>query len=226
MLALLAGTGTAFALTEVLKLEGSPISRPKFDVVLSPLCGCRHETAKLPIGLRKAQTVTAAIVDGDENVVRTLVSDRRFPRGRTVFLWDGRDEGGAVVPDGTYRLRLSLDEAGRMIVVPNDIRVDTEAPTLGTLTLSATQIVAGEEPVTVVVRSSEQGRLILSADGVRVARGTVQDAGVQRLVWDGTVRGRPLRRGTYTLTAVARDFAGNVSAATPGVEVEIVRPGA
>jgi hypothetical protein len=222
MLALLAGTGTAFALTEVLKLEGSPISRPKFDVVFSPICECRNDTAKLPIRLKKAHTVTAAIVDGDENVVRTLAADRTFPRGRTVFVWDGHDENGAVVPDGKYRLRLSL--AGRTIVVPNDIRVDTKAPTLGPVTVSPSRIVAGEELVTVVGRSNEQSRLILSADSERVARGMVQNPGAQRVVWGGTVRGKPLRPGTYTLTVVARDVAGNVSAATPGVTVEIVRP--
>jgi len=44
LLALLAGTTTAFALTEALKLEKSPVSRPRFKSVFSPTCACPRET--------------------------------------------------------------------------------------------------------------------------------------------------------------------------------------
>jgi hypothetical protein len=36
LLALLAGTTTAFAMTEALKLEQTPVSRPRFKSVYSP----------------------------------------------------------------------------------------------------------------------------------------------------------------------------------------------
>ena len=130
LLALLAGTTTAFALTEALKLEKSPVSRPRFKAVFSPTCACPQETARLAVRLRDADTIDAVIVDDGGNPVRTLVSRERYAPGRTVFRWDGRDDRGEIVPDGTYRLRLNFAEADRTILIPDTVRVDTRPPAI------------------------------------------------------------------------------------------------
>src|SRR4029453_12071463 len=118
----------AFVLTEALKLEPTPISRPRFNVAFSPGCACIHDTARLPVRLKEAETIDATIVDSEGDEVRTLTLASPREPGRTVLLWDGKDDRGEIVPDGTYRLRLSFERSDRSIVVPNPIQVDTRAP--------------------------------------------------------------------------------------------------
>lgn len=225
LLALLAGTTTAFALTEALKLERSPVSRPRFKSVFSPTCACPRETARLAVKLRKADTIDAFMVDADGNSVRTLVSAEPRAPGRTVFRWDGRDDQGAVVPDGTYRLRLHFAKADRTIVIPNTVRVDTRAPTIELVSLEPRRLELGAESATIVERVSERARPILLANGEVVLRGVVGEPGRTTFTWDGTAGGEPLSPGRYALTLEAQDPAGNVSAPTQDVAVRIVRPG-
>jgi hypothetical protein len=224
LLALLAGTTTAFALTEALKLEQSPVSRPRFKSVFSPTCACPQETARLAVRLRDADTIDAVIVDDDGNPMRTLASGERHTPGRTVFRWDGRDDGGEIVPDGTYRLRLHFDEADRTILIPNTVRVDTRPPSIELVSLEPRRLERGGEGTTIVVRLAERARLLLLANGELILRGPVGDPGLARLTWDGTVDGHPLSRGRYALTLEAQDRAGNVSVPTDAVIVRIVRP--
>jgi hypothetical protein len=195
MLALLAGTTTAFALTEALKLDRTPIGRPKFDVTFSPVCDCRRERARLPVRFRSQQTVDAVIVDGDGNPIRSLEIGTRHSRGRFVYVWDGRDEDGVVVPDGSYRLRLSFDSDGRTIELPNEIRVDTEPPSVQVQRVL-------QDPLTVVARSNERARLLL-LDGRIDARGSYEDSGPIRVVTGSDLLG--------ALSVMAEDAAGNRS---------------
>jgi hypothetical protein len=221
LLALLAATTTAFVLTEALKLERTPISRPHFNVVFSPGCSCLHDTAHLPVRLKKAETIDAMIVDSEGNEVRTLtVASARGP-GPTVLLWDGEDDRGEIVQDGTYRLRLRFDRSDRSIVIPNPIQVDTRAPTIELVGV-APRAPEPAQAVTVAARSSERGRLLVYASGRLVARSRLGGPGVVRLTWDGTVRGRrPLPAGEYALTLAVQDRGGNISDQTAVIPVRL-----
>jgi flagellar hook assembly protein FlgD len=224
LLALLAATTTAFALTEALKLEETPIARPRFNVAFSPGCSCIHDTARLPVKLKEAETIDATIVDSEGDEVRTLtVASRREP-GRMVLLWDGKDDGGGIVPDGTYRLRLRFERSDRSIVVPNAIQVDTRAPTIELVGVTPRAPAPAEE-VAVAARTNESARLLVFARGRRVARSRLGGPGVVRLTWDGTVRGRrPLPAGEYAVTLVVQDRAGNRSDQTAAVPVQLGPP--
>jgi hypothetical protein len=218
MLALLAGTTTAFALTEALKLDRTPITRPKFDVLFSPVCVCRKDTARLPVTFRKADTIDAVIVSDGGDSVRTLAQGRRLPRGHFVFLWDGRDDAGGVVPDGSYRLRLSFAGDGRTIDLPNEIQVDTTPPTLELLSLEVPEP-GSTDPLTASARSNERARLLLYVDDELAARGRFEGPGVIRLVWARAAEDPRLSSGRHALTLVAKDRAGNGSLPTEAVAV-------
>jgi hypothetical protein len=220
LLALLAATTTAFVLTEALKLEQSPIGRPHFNVAFSPGCSCAHRAARLPIRFKEAETIDATIVDSDGDEVRTLAAASPREPGPTRLRWDGTDDRGQVVPDGTYRLQLRFERSDRSIVVPNPIRVDTQAPTVE-LASVAPRAPEHAEEVTVAARTNERARLLVFANGRLVARGRLRDPGVLRLVWDGTARGRPLKPGRYAVTLAAQDRAGNVSDQTLPVPVQL-----
>jgi hypothetical protein len=209
VLALLAATTTAFALTEVLKLEHTPIVRPRFNVAFSPGCACPHDTARLPIRLKKPETIDAVIVDSDGDAVRTLLDAQREPTGRLVLKWDGEDDSGAIVPDGTYKVRLSFEGSDRSILVPNPIRVDTKPPEAELVSIGP-GAVKPKEAVEVVVDSNERARLLLYADGALVARGKVGDEGSITLVWDGASQLAP---GRHVLRVDVQDGAGNADTA-------------
>ena len=105
---LLTATTAAFALTEGLKLQKSPIFRTKVDEVFSPVCDCEKDAALIRFTLRERDRLDVSIVDGGENVVRTIVRNEDEPAGRVEFDWDGRDDAGKVLPEGEYRPRIHL----------------------------------------------------------------------------------------------------------------------
>jgi FlgD Ig-like domain len=207
VLALLAATTTAFALTEVLKLERTPIVRPRFNIVFSPGCACPHDVARMSIRLRKPETMDAVIVDSEGDAVRTLLDARRRRTGRLVLKWGGRDDSGAIVPDGTYKVRVSFEGSDRSILVPNPIRVDTKPPTAELVSIEP-RAVAPREAIEAVVDSNERARLLLYADGALVARGKLRDEGSIRLAWSGASQLAP---GRHVLGVDVQDRAGNTA---------------
>jgi hypothetical protein len=216
VLALLGGTAAAFTVTEALKLERSPLTAPRFAEVLSPTCACRRQVARLSFLLRQPDRLDVVIVSGDDPI-RTLEQDLDRPRGRVRVRWDGKDDAGAVVPDGVYRLRVSLQKVDRTILFPNRIRVDTEAPALEVVGVEPAAFSPDgdgrRDTVAISLRTNEAGQVLLFANGQLAAKARMEAEGETELVWDGNVEGRPLRQDIHTLFARARDPAGNLSSA-------------
>jgi hypothetical protein len=211
--ALLIGTLVAFVATERLKLQKSPITSTAVTKVFSPVCECDSDVASIFFRLRKAETMTVSIIDGDGRVVRVLVEDSRRPRGPVELLWNGRDDANAIVPEGFYRPRVRLARQHRTIVLPNPIQVDTTAPT-ATIRSVVPRTFSPDgdgrrDRVRVRYALSESARAILLVDGARhtLTRSKQRD-GV--LVWNGRVDGRSARRGVHVLRVAGRDAAGNV----------------
>lgn len=225
MLALLGATTAAFAVTEALKLERSPIARPRFRSTFSPTCGCKLETVKLSLRLRRDETIDAVVLDGDGRPVRTLVSGVDYVPARIKFTWDGRNDAGALVPDGPYRLRVHLARERRTIVVPNVFEVDTKPPSVRLLgvaprTLSPDGDGRGDS-AKITYRIPERARLIVLVDGARAYERPTHVAGDGTFRWPATRKGAPLDAGTYELALAARDRAGNRSQPTATVEVRV-----
>ncbi|MEX0851151.1 MAG: hypothetical protein WD015_06565 [Gaiellaceae bacterium] len=214
VLALLGATAAAFAVTERLKLERSPITGTQVDTVFSPVCECTRDVAVISFVLRKKGSVTVDMLDSDGRRVQTLVRDRPEQRGRVSYTWDGRDNLERIVDEGIYRPRVLLEENGRTIVLPNPIRVDTTAPKIRLLKVFPQVFSPGtdgrRDRVTARYEIDEPARAMMLVDGRRRVLSKFRSTAGQ-LVWFGRVNGRPVRPGTYEIRLRATDRAGNRS---------------
>jgi len=219
-LLLLAATATAFAVTQRLKLEPSPISQTRVSGIFSPVCRCASKAASIEFSLRKADHIRVAVRTGSGEVT---VAEGSFARGDVKVRWDGRDASGELVPDGIYYPFVQLRRAGRTIDLPNPIRVDTLRPSIRITRLRPRVFRPGTEKLTVSYRVSEHAHALLFVDG-RLRVFTASKRLRYLLHWSGKVHGHAIRPGRHELKLVAEDLAGNRSAPTPVVVVRVRRP--
>jgi FlgD Ig-like domain len=223
--ALLVATTAAFVVTEALKLERPPVGHMGAPRAFSPTCECPKRTARLSFRLRRDDSLDIAVVDGQENVVRTLATDVRPGRGRVRVRWGGRNDAGAIVPDGQYRLRVHLDGEDRTVTFRRSFAVDTDPPEILLLEVGDTRLTAGSEGISIRIELSEPARVHLRVDGRAALRFGLVESGTETVVWPGTFRRGPLPAGEYELALRGRDRAGNRSQLTRTVGIEIVSSG-
>ena len=224
VLALLGATAAAFAFTERVKLERSPITGTKVDRVFSPVCECTRNVAVISFVLRRKGTVTVDMLDKDGRRVRRLVRDREELKGRVSYTWDGRDDLERIVEEGVYRPRVELEEHGRTIVLPNPIRIDTTAPRIRFLR-ALPQVFSPDgdgrrDRVTARYETNEQARATMLVDGRRRVLSKFRSTEGQ-LIWFGRVNGGPVPPGTYEIRLRAFDRAGNRSSSRRVVPVVV-----
>ena len=213
-------TATAFAVTQRLKLEPSPISQTRVSDVFSPVCRCATKAANIDFSLRRADHLRIAIRTGSGELT---VAEGSFPQGDVHVRWDGRDASGEIVPDGIYYPLVQLQRAGRTIDLPNPIRVDTIRPSIRLRSVRPRVFRPGTTKVTVTYTVSEHAHALLFVDGRRRVL-TASKRLRYLLHWSGKVQGRAIRPGRHKLKLVAEDLAGNRSAPTPVVVVRARRP--
>jgi hypothetical protein len=224
VLVLLGATAAAFAVTERLKLERSPVTGTRVDRVFSPVCECARDVAVVSIVLRRRETVTLDILERGGRSIRTVVRNRRERAGRVSYTWDGRDNLDRIVPEGVYRPRVRLRRNGRTIVLPNPIRVDTTAPVI-TLVRVFPRVFSPDgdgrnDRVTARYRIDERARAVMLVDGRQRVQSKFRRL-EGKLVWFGRVDGRTVRPGTYEIRLRAVDRAGNRSMRTRAVPVRV-----
>lgn len=213
---LVGGTSAAFVVTQSLKNEKSPVGVPRFEPrAIAPTCDCPTDETTVQLRLRKADRVTAEIVNADGGAVRTLADGERFKRGALALTWNGTDENGAVVPDGRYRLKVELARADRTMLLPTTITVDTVAPRLRLVSVRPGELVPGGK-IGVRYRANDRAQAILSVRGddlpeTDVNTGRYRPRGGAKINWSGNVGGEPLPPGEYTLVLRVRDSVGNLS---------------
>src|SRR5262249_44933989 len=136
ILAVLAGSAVAFAVSEGLKLEKRPITPTDITKVFSPVCRCPQARANVHFKLLKPDTGTPTISDATGAAARRPVYRRRLNRGRPHhFTWNGRDDAGRRLPNGDYRPKIELSNIDRIFVLPNPIRIDVTVPRMRVLTV-------------------------------------------------------------------------------------------
>jgi FlgD Ig-like domain len=216
---LLGGSAVAFAVTERLKLERSPIFKTRVDKSVSPHSGRR---AQIIFRLRKRDSLSLAIVDSQDHVVRALISSRDVGAGKKTYTWNGRGDDGAPVPDGTYKPRVHLANQHRTILLPNAIAVDTQKPRISLTRTSLTVVSpdgdANHDYLTVFFHASEPVRAVLYADGHQAVKQKSFKA--DSLKW-GRRNGMPTKPGVYRLRLRAIDAAGNIGPPTRVFKVRV-----
>ena len=217
VLALLAATAGAFALTESAKLERSPIYGTRvINPVFSP-AGTSKPTTTVLFRVRPRERIDVWIVDTRGRKVTQLLTNRTVaPHARVVVVWDGLDPDGIVAPDGVYRPVVKLLRSHRTITLPSDLVLDTKAPTIHVRKPQFPIISPDGDGHNDVFRFAytvdEPAHGILLMRGVQVVRTLRQKlSGV--MTWNGFYPGtsRPLPKGRYVLGVEAEDTAGNRS---------------
>lgn len=233
VLVLVAATSAAFVVSERLKLERAPITAPDFDSPFSPVCDCEKATVRLGFRFRRPEIVTATVVDLKNRPVQVLAVKERIGTGTHAFVWDGKDEAGSLVADGRYRLRLRFERERRSILVPTIIQVDTKPPRLRNVVVNRDTISPDgdgrADKLVVRYRTGERALAELRVDGEVVARTHAREKqSLHKLEWQGRIRDEstgellPAPAGTYDVSLVVRDLAGNESSRTFPVRVRFI----
>lgn len=231
---LVLATFGAFFVAQSLKNSPSVIQRLAYAGVFSPNGDGRKERLRVNLLLKEADDVTITILDDRGDPVRRLVDDVRLPRYRALRptpAWDGRDDAGRQVPDGRYRIRLTLRRQGRNVVAPRSIRKDTTPPR-PRITSSAPSRGAAPEllpgrPVTFrfgPALAKPHVTLIRTAPRVERVMRDPLPPGATSWSWDGRIAGRPAKSGTYVAVVEWRDEAENVGTSIPLVGGRFPRP--
>ncbi len=226
--ALVVATLGAFFVTQRLKQTPRLVQTLSVTKIYSPKIGFRK--AGIRLRLKRTDQATVSILNGDGDVVRRLAVNQRYHAGRAVqLLWNGRDSSGAIVPDGSYKIRVGLKRQGRSVTLVDEIVIDATPPrpvvtvekpkgTNGPLIYPQ----AGNAPV----RFTVSGARVYGTPTFRVYRTDLpKPRAVTRLrstpeatsgEWSGAVAGalRP-PQGTYVITARVKDHAGNVGSSFP-----------
>jgi hypothetical protein len=206
---LLAATATAFAVTERLKLEDSPVIRTTFAGRFSP----KLVDERIGFRLRREEDISLDISDSKGTIVKHGVGSGVFGQAYHQFAWDGRDDSGQIVPDGTYHVELTLRDEDRTIEFPRPVVVDSTPPNIQDVTIRHRLFSPDgdrrADQINVHYTFSEPAYAILYVDGKRVAR-SYRKKPVGTIQWYG--RGK--RPGEYRLALAAQDLAGNTVGST------------
>jgi hypothetical protein len=214
--ALLVATATAFAVTEHLKLEDSPVLGTRFPPLFSP----RLVEERIGFRLRREEDIQLDIADSKGTIVKHGVGSGVFGQAYHQFAWDGRDDSGRIVPDGIYRVELTLKDEDRTIEFPSTITVDSTPPAIQDVKIRhgvfSPDGDGRADRVDVRYRLGEPAWAILYVDGKRVGRsGRRKPIGV----YPWYARGK--KPGEYRLALAAQDRAGNIAPSTREFKVRL-----
>jgi hypothetical protein len=238
---LVLATIAAFFVTQQLKSEFPLVIRfAAGPPVFSPNDDDHRDSTVVGFDLSEPAAVTFAITDGEGNEVRRIVDERPLAGDRKYrFRWNGRDDDGRVVPDGTYRMRVVRRDESRVINSIKEITVDTMPPEVELVDARPSLIAMGEPGASRNVRIRYRGpvnaapefRVFRTDDGrprvVRRFRGDDRRGGD----WGGEVAAgpaatRPAPDGIYAFTVTVRDRAGNLAVAPTEIPApQQARPG-
>jgi hypothetical protein len=237
---IVAATIAAFFLTQQLKGDFPLVIRfATKPAHFSPNGDGYRDTSEVGFDLSEPASVSFMVVDAEGTEVRRIVVGRRLAGdAKHRFTWDGRDDDGNVVADGTYRMRVVRRDESRVIDSVKEITVDRVPPRVTLVSAEPSVIATGLPGETPSVKLRYHGpknkapviRVFRTGEGephiVRRFRG-----GPNRgATWDGRVsagpeRSEPAPEGDYAFTVAVRDKAGNLTEAPrPRPRASVARP--
>jgi len=213
---LLAATATAFAVTERLKLEDSAVIGTTFASRFSP----KLVDERIGFRLRREENISLDIADAKGTMVKHGVGSGVFGQAYHQFAWDGRDDSGQIVRDGTYHVELTLKDEDRTIEFPRPVVVDSTPPTIKNVTIRHRLFSPDGDKradwVDVRYRFDEPAWAILYVDGKRVGR-SYRKKPTGSYPWYGHGK----KPGEYRLALAAQDLAGNKAGSTRAFTVRL-----
>lgn len=242
---LLLSTFTAFFVAQRLKRTEPLVYAVQMKKYISPNGDDVRARGYLRFRLKEADVVSVEVVDRAQRLVRTLADERSLQPGPHRFYWNGRERAdgrrlGEPAPDGAYRVRISLRNAGRTFVPDKFFVVDTKPPVLHAEVVGehTVDLLSGKaDAVGVnVIGASAARRALIDVYPVRGARAASKPVatfaatrGQASGEWSLTVgefrareedrcfgrlvtegRARPAAPGRYVFVARACDAAGNM----------------
>jgi flagellar hook assembly protein FlgD len=162
--------------------------------------------------LSELATVSVEVQDATNRVVRTLLREQKQSEGQHFVTWDGRDEVGQVVTDGTYRLVVGVKGTLRTSTHHAQVIIDTQPPLLRLANLPENLKV--KDPQLIIQGIADPEALVWVNDDpqpVALASGG-----------SFTLR-RRLEEGANSITVRAVDQAGNVTSVASEVTL-VTRP--
>jgi flagellar hook assembly protein FlgD len=206
------------------KISASTISTP----IISPNGDGRLETTTV------ALTVTGHLKFGWS--VQPVVNGVAGPAIRTgsqtgktvVFTWNGRNDAGAVVADGAYRITVwTADASNNKASVQKSVTVDRRGSvvTLGASTSFISPNGDGKSDSTTLTMKADEAvtgtARLLDKNGTSVRKWSFSGAASRSWVWTGRdSAGRTVADGRYTLRVSGLDRAGNQTVSQMTVRVD------
>jgi len=196
------------------------ITRFQATQVFSPDGDGRRDVARVSVRVREPSEVLVE-VRRDDATLRTLIDERRAPRGWIRVGWDGRDAEGRVVPDGAYALKLRARAGDKQFNTTRRIVVDTVTPTISEFAVASLGLAPpsardGDEECRATVVPGDGGALVIevlpAGDDTPLRRVGPRPARAGDPVtwsWNGAARGRQVAPGLYRMRALLTDAAGN-----------------
>lgn len=134
-LVLLLLTGLALFVSQRLKRQPLVVDRVEFVAsgvspeaedanVFSPNGDCRRDGIAVIFRTTRSDRARVEVITPEREVVRTLARDRFLKRYRIHrFFFDGRDDAGRPLPQGRYRLKVTMFDQGRVLYLPRKMRL-------------------------------------------------------------------------------------------------------
>ncbi len=214
---LVVATLAAFFAAQRIKGEPAVAKVRGLAPVFSPNGDRFKDVNRFYIELREPTSISVDVVDTAGEAVRRLVDDAAVgPREPLRLRWDGRTDAGERVPDGRYRVRVTIRREGRSVTVPATTLVDTRPPRPRVKEIHPGAIV-GPVPgpmeidvASISRRLVKRARVWRTDDGApRVVAELPPVENTRTMRWDGKVEGKPAPPGIYLVQLIARDRAGN-----------------
>ncbi len=180
--------------------------------VISPNSDRVQDTVNISYALSEDAEIGITILNQNDVAVRQLHPAQTQPAGQYVAVWDGTDDTGALVADGSYSIEVSGKGVSRTAVARQPVTIDTQPPPLQLTNLDEVTRVAS--PGVTLEGVTEPGATVYQAGNAQTI--PVDAQGYFKI-------DRQLTEGANILDIFASDQAGNTAHISHNVTL-ITRP--